>query len=121
MSTFDVDLILESDNRLDEKTLQLWNEISERGMSLVPRVEQGNSTAYAKDAGLAVGAGQILLTLGSSTVLVALVAALKDWLLRQPPNASIKLRHEKFEVELSGKPSAEQIELLERLLKQSEK
>jgi hypothetical protein len=71
----------------------------------------------AKDAASLSELGQIVIALaGSGGVLVALIAAAKEWLTRQPPATSIRVKVGEAELELTGKVDPRSARLVQEFL-----
>ncbi len=66
----------------EQATLALLEELRDQGAPFDIRSTPSAPVRGAKDAPVAFGAGQLVLTLASSGALAAIVGAVQNWLLR---------------------------------------
>jgi hypothetical protein len=93
--------------------LGLLRELREQGIAFETTADAAASPQGAKDAGQAVSAGQILLSLAASGgVLVALISAVQAWLQRNA-GKKVTIEIDGHKLELQG-ASSEQQEVLMR-------
>lgn len=101
--------------RLAELTVWLRQELIAHLPVEAVQLERAESPAGAKGAG-AVVLGQLLVTFAGSSVLVTLVQAVRDWLMRHE-RRSAKLQCGDAVLELTGVSEADQQRLIEEWLK----
>lgn len=107
------------DQELDEELVRrLIISIRERGVSAkIERIANTN-LEKSKSANEIIGWGQIALTLmGSGGVLVSLIAILKEWISRQPPETKIRLKLGNEEIEINGKMGPEELKIVADFMK----
>jgi hypothetical protein len=100
---------------IDEATLQLRRELLDLDVAAVDVPRVGEPPPGARAADLAA-LGALLVTIGQSQLLTAVVAAVQSWLSRSRQR-SIKLQLGGDVLELTGLPSDEQRRLTDEWLR----
>jgi hypothetical protein len=109
------------DASIDELSSRLIEELhqfeSVASVGRVSRPHTSESEPNTKAVAEVVGWGQIVLTLvASGGVIVTLIGAIKDWLLRQPPLTSVKLRIGDRELDMSSADPRSAAEIVQAFL-----
>lgn len=104
-----------SEFEYEAETLRLLSDLRNSGTDFDIVPAETNLLVGAKDGGQLMLAGQIALLIPSSAALVALINAVKDWVLRRR-DSSVVVNFSNRQFELHGEPSAVQIRLTKELI-----